>query len=53
MHFKHQQTGEPAHPINIGEPLRFAGLDHGTQAAQESPRGKRKASFSRNPRALQ
>jgi hypothetical protein len=33
--------------------LWFAGLCGGVQAAQESPRGKRKASFSRKIRALQ
>jgi hypothetical protein len=53
MDFKHQQAGETAHPVNVSEALWFAGLFGGVQAAQESPSGKRKASFSRKLRAVQ
>jgi hypothetical protein len=53
MRLEHQEAGETAHPIDIGEALLFSGVSHQSNRATESPRLKRKASFSRNACTLQ
>ena len=53
MRLEHQQAGEPAHPVDVGESLLLSGFGHCVRVAQESPTRERKSSSYPNGGALQ